>query len=154
MKAPIPPQHILVVDDEAMVREALKMLLTFDGHTVELASDGPDALKKLSKHEFDVVFADLKMRGMLGDVLARAIKTEYPQQVVIMVTAYGDVLSPRQKLSIPVDFLISKPFSIRALRNALRHAHKLNENRQIAVTSAALADSVPMPTGNKKAAHC
>ena len=101
MKAAIPPQHILAVDDEPMVREALKMLLTFDGHTVELASDGPGALRKLSKDKFDVVFADLKMQGMLGDTLARAIKTEYPQQVIVMVTAYADVLSPRQKLSIP-----------------------------------------------------
>ena len=156
MKAPIPSQHILVVDDEPMVRDALKMLLTFDGHTTELANDGPSALKKLSKRKFDVVFTDLKMQGMLGDALARTIKREYPQQVVVMVTAYGDILSPRQKLSIPVDFLVSKPFSIRGLRNALRHAHELNENRQIAATLPLLADSlaVPTATGKKKAAHC
>jgi DNA-binding NtrC family response regulator len=156
MKAPIPSQHILVVDDEPMVRDALKMLLTFDGHTIELANDGPSALKKLSKGKFDVVFTDLKLQGMLGDALARTIKDEYPQQVVVMVTAYGDVLSPRDKLSIPVDSLISKPFSIRSLRNALKHARELNENSRIAATSPALAGSavVPRRTVKKKAAHC
>ena len=157
MKATIPSQHILVVDDEPMVSDALKMLLTFDGHTIELANDGPDALKKLSKNKFDVVFTDLKMRGMLGDALARAIKREYPRQVVVMVTAYGDVLSPRENVSIPVDSVISKPFSIRALRNALRHARELNEDRQIAATSPPLADSAvvlrPRAPGKKKAAH-
>ena len=156
MKAPIPAQHILVVDDEPMVRDALRMLLTFDGHTIELAKDGPGALKKLSKHKFDVVFTDLKMQGMLGDSLARAIKRAYPQQFVVMVTGYGDVLSPRQKQSIPVDSLISKPFSIRTLRNALRCAHELNENRQRAATSPPLADSAAASgtPGKKKAAHC
>ncbi|MEO8429806.1 MAG: response regulator, partial [Verrucomicrobiota bacterium] len=64
MTTPIPSQHILVVDDEPTVRDALKMLLTFDGHTIKLANDGPSALKKLSAHKFDVVFTDLKMHGL------------------------------------------------------------------------------------------
>jgi len=138
------------------VRDALKMLLAFDGHTIELAKDGPDALKKLSKHKFDVVFTDLKMRGMLGDALAQAIKRKYPQQVIVMVTGYGDALSPRDKQSIPVDSLISKPFSIRSLRNALKQAHKLNENRQMAATSPPLSDSAAArgASRKKKAAHC
>ena len=156
MKPSIPAQRILVVDDEPMVRDALKMLLTFDGHTIDLANDGPSALRKLSKHRFDVVFTDLKMEGMLGDALARAIKKEYPQQVVVMVTAYGDVLTSRDKLSIPVDSLISKPFSIRTLRNVLKRAHGLNEKRQIAATSPPLADSAAARRAarKKKAAHC
>ena len=155
MSRSIPPQHILVIDDDSSVQNTLRLVLTFERNTVELAINGREALEKLDKHKFDVVFTDLKMQGMLGDALVRAIKKDYPQQVVLMVTAYGDVLSPLQKLSIPVDSLISKPFSIRTLRNALRRAHELNENSQKAATSPPLADpaAVSGVIGKKKAAH-
>src|SRR6266508_2847202 len=90
-------QHILVVDDEPTVRDSLRMVLTFEGHTVELASDGPEALQRLAEQKFDIVFTHLKMPGMLGHELARHIKKKQPYQVVIMMTAYAGFLSPPQE---------------------------------------------------------
>ena len=128
MPRPVPSQHILVVDDEPMVREALKMVLTFEGHTVELASDGPEALQKLAEQKFDIVFTDLKMPQMLGHELARRIKEKYPFQVVVMVTAYTGFLSPPQeKKTNPVDFILTKPFDLETLVSAVRRAHEINK---------------------------
>ena len=127
MSHPIPSQHILVVDDESPVRDALKMVLTFEGHTVELASDGPEALKKMSEQKFDIVFTDLKMPEMLGHELARSIKSKFPHQAVIMLTAYEGFLNPPQeKRTNPVDFIINKPFSITSIVSAVRRAHEIN----------------------------
>ena len=121
-----PSQRILVVDDEPLVRDALKMALTFSGHTVELASNGPEALQKLAEQEFDIVFTDFSMPEMLGDELARRIKKIYPQQVIAMVTAYADFLSPRGKKANPVDFIITKPFALETIENAIERAREIN----------------------------
>ena len=138
-----PSQHILVVDDEPMVRDALKMALTFSGHTVELASNGPEALRKLAEQKFDIVFTDLNMPGMRGDELARRIKRENPQQVIAMVTAYANVLSPSEKELNPVDFFIVKPFALETIAKALEQAHEMNKaNRK----NAELPLSVPTTT--------
>jgi CheY-like chemotaxis protein len=127
MPRSIPSQHILVVDDEPMVRDALKMALTFEGHTVELASDGPEALQKLAEQKFDIVFTDFSMPQMLGDELARRIKKLYPHQVIAMVTAYADFLSPRGKRANPVDFIITKPFALETIENAIERAREINK---------------------------
>ncbi|MEO8426322.1 MAG: response regulator [Verrucomicrobiota bacterium] len=128
MPRPVPSQHILVVDDEPMVREALKMVLTFEGHTVELASDGPEALQKVAEHKFDIIFTDLKMPQMLGQELARCIKEKDPYQVVVMVTAYAGFLSPPQeKKTNPVDFILTKPFDLETIVSAVRRAHEINK---------------------------
>src|SRR5688572_29419615 len=86
-----PPQRILVVDDERLVRSSLSMLLAFDGHQVATAADAKQALEKLSVETFDLVITDFEMPGMKGDQLAATIKTRCPQQAIIMISAYGDI---------------------------------------------------------------
>ena len=137
----VPSQHILVVDDEPSVRETLKMALTFEGHTVELAGDGPEALKRLAAQTFDIVFTDFNMPEMFGEELARCIKQKYPHQVVAMLTAYADFLSPRGKRANPVDFIITKPFALATIDNTIERAHQINNaNRKRAESS------LPPPT--------
>ncbi|MEO8426263.1 MAG: response regulator [Verrucomicrobiota bacterium] len=136
MSHQIPPQHILVVDDEPMVQEALKMVLVFKGHTVVLASDGPEALRKMAEQKFDVVFTDFNMPEMLGDELARCIRKGYPHQVIVMVSAYSNFLIPHHKKEIPVDFFITKPFELQTLLDTLERAHDVNKaNRKKAEAS-------------------
>ena len=127
MSRSIIPQHILVVDDEPLVRDTLKMALTFQGHLVELASNGPEALQKLAEQNFDIVFTDYNMPEMLGDELARRIKKKYPHQVIAMVTAYADFLSPGGKRANPVDFIITKPFALETIENAIERALEINK---------------------------
>src|SRR5882724_11973079 len=114
-----PQRRILVVDDEHFVCEAVKMMLDFDGHIVETASNGKDALALFDKGKFDLVITDFAMPEMKGDELAAAIKARAPKQPVVMITAYAEMI---QSSGVPlkgVDFIISKPFLLENLREAI-----------------------------------
>jgi CheY-like chemotaxis protein len=114
-----PPRRILVVDDEPFVCDAVKMMLDFDGHHVETASSGAEALAILERSKFDVVITDFAMPAMKGDELAVAIKSRWPGQPVVMITAYAEMLHTSGNPLRGVDFLISKPFLLENLRQAI-----------------------------------
>src|SRR5215510_7476927 len=117
MTAPAFPQRrILVVDDEPFVCDAVKMMLTFDGHIVETASNGKDALEKFENGKFDLVITDFAMPTMKGDELAAAIKAKAPRQPVVMITAYAEMLQSSGNPLKGVDFMIGKPFLLENLR--------------------------------------
>ena len=122
-----PSQHILVIDDQSSARNTLKLALTFERNTVELACDGPGALKKLTKKKFDIVFTDLVMPQMTGLHLVRSIRSKYPGQVIVMVTGNPDFLGPNQTKTNPVDIIITKPFSLGTIANTLERAHEINK---------------------------
>jgi len=130
MSYQIQPQNILVVDDEPMIQEALKMILIPQGHTIVLASDGPEALERFARQKFDVVFTDLNMPEMRGDELARRIRRENPYQVIVMISAYANLLTPRQRKETPVDLYINKPFQLQTIFDALQSAHEINKARR------------------------
>lgn len=115
----IPQRRILVVDDEPFVCDAVKMMLAFDGHLVQTASNAKDALVMIAKGKFDLVITDYEMPAMKGDELAAAIKTLDPQQPVVMITAYAEKLQLERNPLTGVDFVISKPFLLENLREAI-----------------------------------
>ena len=120
MSAPAFPQRrILVVDDEPFVCDAVKMMLAFDGHTVEVANSAEEALNKMKEAKFDVVITDFAMPIMKGDELAAIIKKNDPKQPVILITAYAEMLQSTGNPLTGVDFVISKPFLLENLREAL-----------------------------------
>lgn len=120
MGAPvIPTKKILVVDDEPFVCDAVKMMLTFDGHQVQTANSGKEALATLEKNKFDLVITDFAMPVIKGDELASMIKASYPNQPVIMITAYAEMLQSSGNPLQGVDRLISKPFLLDELREAI-----------------------------------
>ena len=81
---------ILVVEDEAAIRLALKGLLGRAGHDVDVAEDGEAAIAKLREESFDLVITDLALgRGKSGMDVLRAAKSERPETGVIMITAHG-----------------------------------------------------------------
>jgi DNA-binding response OmpR family regulator len=106
---------ILVVDDEGMVLDSLRMTLTFYGYSVETASSGTEALEKLAHTEFALVVTDRKMPTMTGDQLAALIKKQWPQLPVIMLTGY-----PPESKPAGVDTVLLKPFSIAGLSAAIK----------------------------------
>jgi CheY-like chemotaxis protein len=120
MAAPnIPAKRILVVDDEPFVCDAVKMMLMFDGHDVETANSGKEALTLFEKSKFDLVITDFAMPVMKGDELAAAIKSRAPEQPVIMITAYAEMLQASGNPLSGVDHVISKPFLLENLREAI-----------------------------------
>ena len=120
MKTPaIPQRRILVVDDEPLVCDAVKMMLNFDGHHVETASSGAEALAKLDRDSFDLIITDFEMPVMKGDELAAAIKARSPGQPVVMITAYAEMLQASGNRLTGVDMVISKPFLLENLRETI-----------------------------------
>ena len=118
-KPALPQRHILVVDDEPMVCDAVKMMLDFDGHVVETVSSAKAALAAMEKDKFDLVITDFEMPVMKGDELAAAIKARDPTQPVVMITAYAEMLQASGNPLPGVDHLISKPFLLENLREAI-----------------------------------
>ena len=115
-------KKILVVDDEPLVCEAVKMLLEFDGHEVITAGDGSEALELFEHGSFDVVVTDYKMPGMKGDELAVALKARRPGQPVVMLTAHAEMIKTAAVPLTGVDQLVSKPFQIADLQDAIKKA--------------------------------
>jgi CheY-like chemotaxis protein len=118
-KPAFPQRHILVVDDEPLVCDAVKMMLEFDGHAVETVGTAKEALAILEENKFDLVITDFEMPVMKGDELAAAIKARDPKQPVVMITAYAEMLEASGNPLSGVDFMISKPFLLENLREAI-----------------------------------
>jgi CheY-like chemotaxis protein len=112
-------RKILVVDDEPSVRTAIEMLLKHDRHEVRLADSGEAALTILEQDKFDLIITDYSMQGMKGAELATLIKQRLPDQPILMVTAFADEFTTHGKPPKGVDFVISKPFSQKDLREAV-----------------------------------
>jgi len=119
VKPKIQVRRILVVDDEPFVCEAVKMMLTFDGHVVKTANSAKDALTALDSEKFDLVITDFAMPAMKGDELAATIKARFPKQPIIMITAYAEMLQSSGNVMPGVDYLIGKPFLLENLRDAI-----------------------------------
>ena len=120
MKTPVVAQRrVLVVDDEPLVCDAVKMMLSFDGHEVQTVHNGKEALALMEKNQFDLVITDFEMPAMKGDELAAAIKARSPKQPVVMITAYAEMLQAAGNPLTGVDLIISKPFLLENLREAI-----------------------------------
>ena len=85
--------HILVVDDERVMRESLEEILTLEGLQVTLAESGEAALNVLRQTPIDLMLLDLKMAGMDGLQVTEAAKQIAPDTVIIMLTAHGTMES-------------------------------------------------------------
>jgi len=118
-KPAIVPRRILVVDDEPYVCDALRMMLVFDGHRVETASSGREALALFDRDKYDLVITDYAMPVMKGDELAASIKGRAPGQPVVLITAYAEMLKSAETQLAGVDYIISKPFLLENLREAI-----------------------------------
>ena len=112
--------HTLVVDDEAMVRRSMKLLLEHEGHEVCLADSGEAALEQLAQCKFDLIITDFSMPGMHGDQLVARIRQLIPNQPIIMCTAFVEEHKVFGDTSGRVDALLHKPFSIKELREAVK----------------------------------
>jgi len=101
---------VMVVDDEHIVRESLFHWFQKAGHVVDKAASAVEALKKLEETLFDVLFVDIKMPGMNGIELLDRVKSDYPDTVVIIITAYGSIDSAIQAMKKGASDYLLKPF--------------------------------------------
>lgn len=118
-EAPSRQLRILVVDDEPTMRELLTEFLTGDGHAVETATNGREALEKFHGGWFDFVVTDRGMHEMSGEQLAAAIKRAAPDKPVIVLTGFGDLMEASGEKPVGVDLVVCKPVTQAALRQAV-----------------------------------
>lgn len=111
---------VLVVDDEEMARTNIEHVMRKEGHAVEIAANGKEALEKLAGREFNLVITDLKMEKMDGIQLIESIKHISPLTDVIMVTGHATVDSAVNALTKGAADYLTKPFKLDELRNTVK----------------------------------
>ncbi len=101
---------IMVVDDELIVRESLFHWLKRSGHAVEAVPSGFEAIERIEKTPFEVLFVDIKMPGMSGLEVLKKVKEEYPDTLVVIITAYGSIESAVEAMKLGASDYLLKPF--------------------------------------------
>ncbi len=104
--------RIMVVDDEEIVRKSLFHWFKKYDHFVETAASGSEALKKLEKYPFHLLFVDIKMPGMNGIELLEKVKAQYPDTLVVIITAYGTIESAVKAMRTGASDYLLKPFKL------------------------------------------
>ena len=121
---------ILIVDDEAGIRKVLGISLADLGYTVHAAEDAATALTIIDAVRPPITLTDIKMPGMDGIELLRAIKARYPDTEVVMLTGHGDMDLAIESLKFQATDFITKPISEDALTVALKRAGERIEMRR------------------------
>ncbi len=120
--APLQRLRVLVVDDEDIVRELLRDILTDLGHEVEDHPGAEEALAQFETGAYDLVLTDLGMPGVSGWDVARVIRQRDRHVVIAFVTGWGDEVHPNAMREAGADHVVPKPFSIEDLVEVLQLA--------------------------------
>src|SRR3954470_24614130 len=115
-------KHLLLVEDEAPLRQAIAEQLSDRGYHVEQADSGETALTKLTEFAFDIIITDLRLPGIDGAAVVDAAVHRYPDIVAIVVTGYGTVKDAVEAIKRGAWDFVSKPFQIDELLHALDSA--------------------------------
>jgi signal transduction histidine kinase/ActR/RegA family two-component response regulator len=123
--------RILVVDDEAHVRELLCEMVCSEGCEAIAASNGADALALFEAGNFDAVFTDIGMPGMSGWELARAIRERHAQLPLAVITGWGEAVGSGEQTAAQVNWVVSKPFSMQRVTEIIQDVrqHKSGSRR-------------------------
>ncbi len=114
--------NVLVVDDEQIVCNSCKKILSQQGHNVKMALNGREALKKVEEDKYDVVIADWKMPDIDGMEVLRIVKKNHPDIIPIMITGYPSVESAVKAMRLGISNYVPKPFTPDVLTQALKKA--------------------------------
>ncbi len=129
------PAMLLIADDDPGLRESLERTLTREGYRVILASDGNAALERLQAGGVDLVLTDLKMPGLSGIELLRAVKAIAADVDVILLTAFGTVEEAVKAMKEGAYDFLTKPFQraqlLRLIRQALERRVLIQQNRAL-----------------------
>ena len=104
--------NVLIVDDDARVRDILQEIIIRQGYEVVAVENGERAIGETEKQHFDLVFLDLVLPGVSGIEVLKWIKTKGDKVMVAIVTGYGDYPITREAMSLGPLLLIRKPFHI------------------------------------------
>jgi len=115
-------KHLLLVEDEAPLREAVAERLADHGFVVVQAATGEQALDELAEFAFDVVVTDLRLPGIDGTRVIEAAVGRYPDIIAIVVTGYGTLRDAVDVIRRGATDFVTKPFQFEELLHALKSA--------------------------------
>jgi len=127
--------HILIIDDDAEIRESLQILLASEGLTVDMATDGEEGLSRLEDNFYDLVLLDLMLPGKSGMDVYKDIRRVDPTLPVVIITAMGGVETAVTAIKEGCYDFLTKPWDNDKLfvivSNAIRQRQLLSENAQL-----------------------
>ncbi len=145
---------ILIIDDEAAIRGALKEILEYESFTVEEAADGEAGLKMSEKENFDLIFCDIKMPRMDGMEVLEKLKEKGIETPVIIITGHGTIDTAVEALKKGAYDFIQKPLDLNrvlvTVRNASNQTALINETKTLrkkvnkALGSSIIGESAPI----------
>ena len=104
--------RVLVVDDEASIRDLLSKTLALAEYDVDVAPDGRSALERMRMYSYDLLIADLKMPGMDGLTVIREAKRYNADLPVIIITGFSTEASAIEAVNLGVSGYLTKPFRV------------------------------------------
>jgi len=102
--------NVLVVDDEADIREGLELLLTSEGYAVDLAQTGAEGLHRMETRGYDLVLLDLMMPDLSGMEVLQAVRQRDRETPIFLITAYGSLEAAVSALKLGANDYFSKPW--------------------------------------------
>ncbi|OGS03761.1 MAG: hypothetical protein A2339_07795 [Elusimicrobia bacterium RIFOXYB12_FULL_50_12] len=130
-------ERLLVVDDDESVLEYLEAALEVSGYSVVSASTATEALGKMraSAEKFPVILSDIMMPGLNGLEFLKIIKKDFPDSMVLMLTAHTSMDTAVKSLNEGAFAYLAKPINIDELKNALKNAYDryrlIQENKRL-----------------------
>ena len=111
VEVPAPRARILAVDDESVVLDSFRRILVLAGFNVDTVESGPEALGLVQRNDYDFVFTDLKMPGMDGVEVVKAVRHLRPDVDVAVITGYGTIETAVETMQEGAMDYVQKPFS-------------------------------------------
>jgi len=128
-------QRILIIDDEAAIRESLETLLSLEGYLVEMAASGEEGLDRIEQSSYDLVLLDLALPGKDGLEILQLIRELHPSLPVIMITAFGKVDNIVDAIRRGAQNFVQKPWDneklLADIRSAIGRYRAEEENLQL-----------------------
>src|SRR5689334_22400362 len=125
--------RILVIDDEAAVRDSLKMTLEYDGNDVTLAATGEEGVKLIEREAPDLVFLDVKMPGMDGLEVLQKVRQFVDATPIVVISGHGDISTAVEATRLGAFDFIEKPLErervLVTVRNAVDSRRLKTENK-------------------------
>jgi DNA-binding NtrC family response regulator len=137
--------RILIAEDDRAIRRAIREILEMEGHTVDEAEDGLEALNKFEGISYDVLFCDIKMPKMDGLALMQSLKEEGHHAEIIVMSGHGNIEMAVKALRLGAYDFIEKPLNLNRILVAINH---LKEKGQLLQSNAALRTSIKKIKGN------
>ena len=123
-------RSVLVVDDEASLREMLSIMLRKEGFRVLTAESRASAAATLSAHPVDLVLTDIRLPDGDGIEILRHVKTASPETVVVVMTAFGSTETAVAALKLGAHDYLIKPFDIEEMKIVIRNAFERHDLKQ------------------------